>query len=110
MSKPKRMDLKIKDKWVKALRSGRYKQGHGKLYLPWENSYCCLGVLCKVLRKPIEEGATDISDDISTELAKELGLSRRVKNYIDVESRLVALNDEEGKDFYEIADWIEKNV
>jgi hypothetical protein len=46
------MKVGIAKKWVRALRSGEYKQGRGKL----ENiergknsSYCCLGVLCKIM-------------------------------------------------------------
>lgn len=33
----------IKQKWVKALVSGKYRQG--RLYLYDRNTYCCLGVL-----------------------------------------------------------------
>ena len=44
------MNKEIKDKWVKALRSGEYKQG--RLYLQRDNLFCCLGVLCKVLDVP----------------------------------------------------------
>ena len=36
----------VKNKWVEALRSGKYKQGRGQLNS--ENRYCCLGVLCEV--------------------------------------------------------------
>ena len=32
--------------WVDALRSGKYSQGRGSLH--YEDSYCCLGVLCDV--------------------------------------------------------------
>lgn len=35
-------------KWIKALRSGEYKQGKLKLYTAEDNSYCCLGVLNKL--------------------------------------------------------------
>ena len=37
------MDKKLKAKWVKALRSGEYKQGKG--YLEDRGKFCCLGVL-----------------------------------------------------------------
>ena len=30
--------------WVKALRSGNYKQGFGKLYDVFKKKFCCLGV------------------------------------------------------------------
>lgn len=34
--------------WVKALRSGKYKQGKGRLFTAKDRSYCCLGVLCSI--------------------------------------------------------------
>lgn len=37
------MQKDVRDRWVKALRSGDYEQGSG--YLCKENKYCCLGVL-----------------------------------------------------------------
>lgn len=40
------MDKKLKAKWVRALRSGRYVQGRSYLYLQY--SHCCLGVLGRV--------------------------------------------------------------
>jgi hypothetical protein len=36
----------VKNKWIAALRSGKYKQGRGRLNGP--DGYCCLGVLCEV--------------------------------------------------------------
>lgn len=39
--------MSIKEDWIKALRSGKYKQGTGCLRKGDE--YCCLGVLCEVL-------------------------------------------------------------
>jgi hypothetical protein len=44
----------VKEKWVKALRSGEYKQGMGTLKR--EDKYCCLGVLCDLHAK--ETGKT----------------------------------------------------
>lgn len=47
---------KYKDKWLKALRSGRYEQGKGALHvasLASHDTYCCLGVICKELVKPL---------------------------------------------------------
>lgn len=33
--------------WLTALRSGKYKQGDGKLYNEVLDTHCCLGVLCE---------------------------------------------------------------
>lgn len=48
------MDQELKKKWVKALLSGRYKQGRSALYRGHE-TYCCLGVLGVVCRVPKNE-------------------------------------------------------
>lgn len=47
------MNKKIADKWVKALRSGKYKQGQYMLeYVDNKSTkYCCLGVLCDLYQK-----------------------------------------------------------
>ncbi len=45
------MNQEIKDQWVKALKSGEYKQGYGKLAVKMSNGqqkHCCLGVLCEL--------------------------------------------------------------
>lgn len=41
------MNQKVKRKWVKALRSGKYKQGFGSLR-DKEDNFCALGVLCNL--------------------------------------------------------------
>jgi hypothetical protein len=40
----------VKNKWVAALKSGKYKQGHGALHSIQDDNetFCCLGVLCEV--------------------------------------------------------------
>ena len=40
------MNAQIKAKWIAALRSGKYSQTHGSLYM--NSGYCCLGVLCEL--------------------------------------------------------------
>lgn len=39
-----RLPKEFTEKWLKALRSGKYEQGTFKLYKEEDNSYCCLGV------------------------------------------------------------------
>lgn len=41
------MKPEIKAKWLAALKSGGYKQGHGQLRTN-DNKFCCLGVLCDI--------------------------------------------------------------
>ena len=43
------MNERIKEKWLKALRSGKYKQGKGELREG--GKFCCLGVLCDLYTK-----------------------------------------------------------
>ena len=40
---------KKQEKWLKALESGRYKQGNGRLRRE-DNTHCCLGVAYRTLR------------------------------------------------------------
>lgn len=42
-----KLKKKIKDRWVKALRSGEYSQGKNVLR-DHEDNFCCLGVLCNL--------------------------------------------------------------
>lgn len=46
------MKKEIADKWVAALRSGKYQQGKNVLSAN-ENSFCCLGVLCDVVKDQV---------------------------------------------------------
>lgn len=41
-----RMNPEVKQKWIAALRSGKYEQGSEKLRSV--SGYCCLGVLCDI--------------------------------------------------------------
>lgn len=54
------MDATIKAQWTEALRSGKYKQGQGKLQE--KGQYCCLGVLCEL--SPVVKAVTRTYDDI----------------------------------------------
>lgn len=46
MTTPKKMNPEIKARWLAALRSGEYIQGHQRLRDG--DGYCCLGVLCEI--------------------------------------------------------------
>lgn len=94
--------------WVKALRSGEYRQAKG--YLKSNEGYCCLGVLAEVkgvswsvheniLRKPClfeGNGPHNIKSFVDwTGLAE------------DIENRLIDMNDHQNFSFAEIAAFIE---
>jgi hypothetical protein len=44
------LPLDIKEKWLEALRSGKYNKGKESLLN--DDKYCCLGVLCEVQERP----------------------------------------------------------
>jgi hypothetical protein len=123
----------LKKKWVEALRSGEYQQGEGHLFK--DDSYCCLGVLCKVagatfggehpVMRENEDGelyptTADARAYISPEVwAEEDEFPDSMQAYFGLGQRvhglLVEMNDGRGmppdkvgqKTFSEIADWIE---
>lgn len=121
-----------KREWLKALRSGNYKQTVHSLHDSFDKGYCCLGVLCRVagykrsqlLNKgfPQEVGfgvellpqkyQKMIADGRVEEVShgtSVLESSWKVRH----KGRMVALsnlNDEEQLSFKQIADIIEKQV
>jgi hypothetical protein len=45
MSNNKTFTQEVKDKWIEALESGKFKQGYATLYNPDTKAHCCIGVL-----------------------------------------------------------------
>lgn len=116
------MDKKTKQKWLKALRSGEYKQGRHTLREDFiaEKEYCCLGVLCDLVepnlwRKGSCGGWRNYSEDAGgmprKELQKRLGLDKKAHraehDNETIADTLADMNDR-GCSFKEIANWIEK--
>lgn len=127
-------DVEIKEKWIVALRSGKFPQGNSVLkkhhFETGTFRFCCLGVLCDVVDPTKWQRDAEINyssiykfDDLyekdntsyswqdsqsTTQLPyhmmDELGLTR------DQCTRLMEMNDAEDKNFNEIADWIEANL
>ena len=96
------MKKEIADKWIAALRSGEYKQGIGELHDTGNNSYCCLGVLCKVMDSPIKEGQSFLS----LEAQKQANMRTGHGDFHSPDN-LVMLNDSGLASFDDIADIIE---
>lgn len=112
-SKKKPLPAAVKA-WVRALRSGKYKQGQDALRQG--NKFCCLGVACdlavkaKVIDKPVKFNGFD--DDyyyydhetgiLSDQMLQELGINPE-NQWI-----LTDMNDG-GKTFKQIANFIEKH-
>lgn len=104
------MNKTVVKEWVKALRSGEYKQGIGRLRSK-NDRYCCLGVLTDLYVKKNklewvkEENLYSFSNYAFT-LPKEVFKWSKLKH--DTEAELMNMNDE-GERFKKIADYIERN-
>ena len=108
--------------WVKALRSGKYKQTQGQLRDPHlynfndssEEAYtgfCCLGVLCDLAIKdggmaPWDErrGPSSGAGSLQPTVMKWMGMDQAMQDH------LIELNDDEELSFDEIADVIEDTI
>lgn len=103
----------MKDKWMGALRGGKYKHGINRLRSN-KDKFCCLGVLCDVID---DTKWIDTSDTLSNNCLSENWFHGNSKNEIDIrilhgniQSHLISLNDKNRKSFNDIADWIEENI
>lgn len=100
------MDTNIKSLWIQALESGQYTQARG--YLRREDSYCCLGVLCTLLPSYGHfEGNSFVTSDgpphggeLPYTLREQVGLT------VQAMADLISMNDEQEKDFAQIAQYI----
>lgn len=104
------MNIEIKAKWVAALRSGDYQQGHDQLRTP-ENTFCCFGVLCDLHSK---ETGTEWQEGYMYMLNVGI-LPQPVANWADMkyffqEDKLMEMNDENLDTFEVIADYIEDSL
>jgi len=108
------MDKALKAKWLKALRSGKYKQGKYRLRNN-RDEFCCLGVLCDVS----DQGQWGQVDDSSNYCYYKEGESESdcLPSFmvnVDWARRaggvLARLNDIDRLSFPGIANWIEENV
>lgn len=114
----------FKEKWLKALRSGEYEQGHGYLRTS-ANHFCCLGVAGDLHNNetwqiPDNEYAVyrtagggvemlvrgDVPDNVYDALNQfypDHGVATTIT------ARLASMNDTR-RSFAEIADWIEEHL
>lgn len=106
------MDTELKTRWVAALRGGDYKQGVN--FLRNGDNFCCLGVLCDIIDPTgwAEHNETIYrweKDNVwSTKCIHDL---KEIKLFpYSKQINLQNMNDIDGKNFSEIADWIEQNI
>lgn len=119
------MNPDIKTRWVEALRSGQYKQGTGYLRVRSEphDRFCCLGVLCALAETDeiiaLEGNGEDRCYSYGNRFA---GLPNPVIEWAGLrtdhgdpvvieESRMtLAVHNDTGRSFVEIADAIEAQL
>lgn len=115
------MNKQLVDKWVAALRSGEYKQGHGRLNK--NGNFCCLGVLCDVAGIPKTQSSRGVcsygqsSESLDVNVRAVVGVDSMLGEpkhgyRVDVSGRsyasLADANDN-NVSFADLADWIEQN-
>lgn len=95
-----RMPAKRKRRWIAALRSGKYKQGQGRLKTG-TGEYCCLGVACAIREtRPGASGGMVHNGTVRRDFAPAR-----------IQSKLMRWNDAVGrahKSFKQIAVWVER--
>lgn len=110
---------KLRQEWIKALRSGKYQKGKDALE-PKKGQYCCLGVACKVYEKVTGESAIYEDDKLyGQHLEDQPAVGRAFGFREDGLERLSCmkeevigltdLNDDYGYSFKRIATVIEKS-
>lgn len=122
------MNQVIRQKWVAALRSGKYQQTTQKLKNHGTNNFCCLGVLCDIHRKIVLKKGVDkvwkhspnlphkdLYNDEGSILPYNVQKWAGLKSYngpFDKEDgtrTCLSEQNDKGLTFSEIADIIEKN-
>lgn len=100
-----KMNKRIKAKWLKALRSGKYAQAVNTLVYKsyYHTTYCCLGVLRHCIHPKSNLSGDNHGNLLHQRHLKETGLSHKVQ------LELASMNDS-GLSFLSIAKWIEKNL
>ena len=112
------MDIETRDRWVKALRSGEYKQDteHNCLRVTLdegEYKYCCLGVLADIQGADLDKyGSRSWFSAENIECRNYTNdQQHKYSGGLDqVTMERCALINDEGMPFTKIADWIEENI
>lgn len=110
-----RLPKSFKKRWIEALRSDKFKQGTGVLHNTTKNTYCCLGVACRIIhpRKDFKNSGTLSSYNTKSIKIPDIlkgDNSKKSYDYNPVVDKLINMNDMLDKDFNQIANWIEKNL
>ena len=108
------MNKVVKKQWIKALKSGDYKQTTGELKrsnIDHSRSFCCLGVLCDISGISTWEADNrylEAKGILPNKVKEWAGMANDAGGFSYDNPSLIELNDS-GSTFEEIADIIEKN-
>lgn len=106
------MNPELKEKWITALKSGKYQQGQHVLRNK-NNEFCCLGVLCDIINPNGWAESDNRQIFIFGEDTCATNLSRSILKAVDFNTKqegvLMNMNDS-GECFYKIADYIEREL
>lgn len=119
------MNKEIADKWVAALKSGKYSQGTEYLHhmdYDGTETFCAVGVLCDVIdptgwkKNAIDEDESEFifahhgyQHGIDDEIFEECGFRGNPKEPECPIHEIYKMNDDERVSFTEIAEYIEQN-
>ena len=105
---PKKLPVGFKRKWIKALRSGKYRQGRKTLYTKGSHRgrprYCCLGVagrICGLSNEDMRRKGFVYNCGVIPDL---------ITGDDGIATVLSGMNDRHEKSFSKIADWIQENL
>ena len=115
----KKMNHDIKNEWVTALRSDKYRQIQGQLRDNLKGKhvgYCCLGVLCEITKQETD-GEWDQYNSVCFKIGnKSEGYTppRKVLNHAGLTEAhvetLIGMNDDAKCTFKQIANFIDNNL
>lgn len=96
----KKLPKEFKKRWIAALESGEYKKG--KERLQYRNTFCCLGVACKIQGVEIKTGQQWIEPNTKS-------IPEVIWGFVGEAGELANINDE-CDTFAPVIEYIKKNL
>lgn len=111
-----KLEKEFAQKWVDALKSGKYPQGEGYLE-NYYGQYCCLGVACRMNHPRVDlknkffiDASKKTRGYITKSLERNMPALLRGTDANQPFVKIVSKMNDDGCSFIQIAYWIEKNV
>lgn len=102
------MDAKLKAKWLRGLRSKKYRQT--QTCLRHRGAFCCLGVLADIQGAKWINGSPIINGDDDHRQGGAILLPKFAGGLQKAPQTTLAKMNDQGKSFAEIADYIERRI